>query len=100
MPTNTQNDTPAGQPPVLALAHGSALSPEARLAALIAREVAARFYLCTDKGIGGEGGYSANFYDDEQAVEKLVEIILPLLPNVKDEPRRDAAQPTRKDTHE
>ena len=85
---------------MLALAHGSALSPEARLAALIAREVAARFYLCTDKGIGGEGGYSANFYDDEQAVEKLVEIILPLLPNVKDEPRRDAAQPTRKDTHE
>jgi hypothetical protein len=82
MQSTTSQSTPAGQSPVLAPAHGSAMSPDVRLAALIAREIAARFYLCTDKGIGGECGYSANFYDDEQAVEMLVEMILPLLPNV------------------
>lgn len=52
------------------------------LAQLIAREITSRFYLCTDKGIGGEGGYSANFYDDAEAANKLVEMIEPLLPNL------------------
>lgn len=55
--------------------------PNTELAKLIAAEIVSRFYLCTNKGIPGEGGYSANFYDDDTATEKLVEMIEPLLPN-------------------
>ena len=80
---NTPESQASKTVPPLSASPCSALSPDVRLAALIAREIAARFYLCTDKGIGGEGGYSANFYDEDEAVEKLIEMILPLLPKLR-----------------
>lgn len=55
------------------------------LAKLIATEITSRFYICTDRGTVGDGGYSANFYEDETAVEKLTEMIEPLLPNAADQ---------------
>jgi hypothetical protein len=86
---NTMSKKPTSKPPTppanIKTERGShdatCSASNRRLAALIAHEISARFYLCTDKGLGGVGGYSANYFDDEEAVEKLVEMILPLLPN-------------------